>query len=383
MRAAAATRPVAPPTSCEVALPGGRLTVNVRRAEQPLETLCSFAARANPKRPHLIVSRVLGRHLPARPSAMRAASDALAAKLPDDLPGPVLLIGLAETAVCLGQSVHEAYVRRWGRRDVVFLPSTRQRADDRTLLVRFEEAHSHAPAHLLYAPDHPAARALASEARSLVLVDDELSTGATFVRLTQALTAAAPRLERLVALTLTDWSDSLWLREVAIAAESGSLLQGTLEWRGDGASPPPVLTATAGRLGHAPGAPRWGEGRADVLSEEAITPVLERLDPLPHALTVLGDGEFTYPPFRLAERLERAGHDVRMQAVSRSPVLPGGPIDSVQTLSDSYSSGAPMYLYGRRRTGAVLFCHETPPEALDQAFLQRIGARSVDFGSAA
>ncbi len=54
-------------------IPGGRLRVTTRRELLPLERLLGFAARANPKRPFLFVSRVLGRHVPVRPSQMRAS----------------------------------------------------------------------------------------------------------------------------------------------------------------------------------------------------------------------------------------------------------------------------------------------------------------------
>lgn len=36
-------------------------------------------------------------------------------------------------------------------------------------------------------------------------------------------------------------------------------------------------------------------------------------------LRIAGTGEFTCPPFPLAERLERAGHDVAVQATRWSP----------------------------------------------------------------
>ncbi|WP_460428185.1 phosphoribosyltransferase domain-containing protein [Azotobacter armeniacus] len=42
------------------------------------------------KRALLFVSCVLGRHIPARPSAVSASFDELAANIPDDLPDPVL-----------------------------------------------------------------------------------------------------------------------------------------------------------------------------------------------------------------------------------------------------------------------------------------------------
>ena len=66
-----------------------------------------FADTVNPKRAFLFVSKVLGRHIPVSPSIMRHAFTDLAELVPDDLPEPVLVIGMAETAVGLGAGVHQ------------------------------------------------------------------------------------------------------------------------------------------------------------------------------------------------------------------------------------------------------------------------------------
>jgi len=167
--------------------------VSVDEAAWPLDTLCTFAARRNPKRGFLVVSKVLGRHWPAAPATMRAAVRDLAARVPADLPGPVVVVGLAETAVGLGQTLHAEL----GRGDALYLHSTRQLVDA-PLLGRFEEPHSHASAHLLYEPvvagfDAP---------RSLILVDDEVSTGTTLANLAAVLVARWPSIERIVAASL-------------------------------------------------------------------------------------------------------------------------------------------------------------------------------------
>src|SRR3546814_5484099 len=83
-----------------------------------LDAFCDFAARANPKRGFLIVSKVLGRHLPASPNAIRGAMDELGQKLPADLPGPIVFLGMAETATALGQGVFAAYLDRSEERRV-------------------------------------------------------------------------------------------------------------------------------------------------------------------------------------------------------------------------------------------------------------------------
>src|SRR3546814_6286586 len=70
----------------EIQLPTGTLELTTEE-NVDLDAFCDFAARANPKRGFLIVSKVLGRHLPASPTAMRKTMDQLGQKIPADLAG--------------------------------------------------------------------------------------------------------------------------------------------------------------------------------------------------------------------------------------------------------------------------------------------------------
>ncbi len=359
-----ATGPVAIP------LPGGTLHLDVARSLRPLDEFCAFAVRRNARRSFLIVSKLLGRHLPVRPSAMRAAARDLAGLIPTDLPGPMLVIGLAETAVCLGQSVHEELVRRG--REAGFVHSTRQRGDH-PLLCRFDEPHSHAASHLIYRPRGIDLGAI----RSLVLVDDEVSTGTTLANLARALVAVLPGVEQVAVASLTDWSvGSDWLTHMPRPAQSVSLLSGSLRWQAgpvpaDGEPAPPA----AGAFGTMP------DGDFGRLGATAFA--LPDPPPLPPgaALRIVGTGEFTYPPFLLAERLEQAGHDVVVQAASRSPVQIGGPIASALRFRDNYRAGVANYLYnaawgdGRRS----IICHETPPGSVDPELVDALNATTLHF----
>jgi len=55
---------------------------------------------------HLFVSKVLGKHWPVRPTVMREIHARLATQIAN-LPGPLLVIGMAETATALGRGVAE------------------------------------------------------------------------------------------------------------------------------------------------------------------------------------------------------------------------------------------------------------------------------------
>lgn len=359
-----------------VDLPAGTLTLDVDRSVAPLDRLCAFATRRNPRRAFLIVSRLLGRHIPARPSVMRGAMRDLAGMIPADLPQPILVVGLAETAICLGQGVHEELARR-GRR-AAFAHSTRQRIDCPPLC-RFEEPHSHASSHLVYRPEGVDLAGI----RSLLLVDDEVSTGVTLVNLAQALVAAIPTVERIVVASLTDWSGgSDWLERMPRPASCASLLSGSLRWDpGPGRPEPDEMMAAGGGFGTMAG--RGDSGRRGRAGASALR--------LPDAgglaldenarVRIVGTGEFTYPPFLFAERLERAGVDVVVQATSRSPVLVGGPIASALRFRDNYGADVPNFLYnaapgdGRRS----IICHETPPGSIDPDLVEALEATTLCF----
>ncbi|MFN3726679.1 MAG: phosphoribosyltransferase domain-containing protein [Allosphingosinicella sp.] len=359
----------------EVELPTGTLSLSVERALWPLDALCDFATRRNPKRAFLIVSKVLGRHIPAAPSLMRKSMRDLTAQVPDDLPGPVLVVGLAETAVCLGQGVYEELARRPGWNGL-YIHSTRQQVHA-PLLCRFEEPHSHASAHLIYRPESSDLDLV----RSLVLVDDEISTGTTLANLAGALAEHLPSLERIVAASLTDWSGGRdWLGLMPRPATSASLLSGRMTWEPNGS----VVDVEASTFDSA--APKLGIldqrrnfGRLG-WRDEAL-PLPEPQIPAGAPVRVVGTGEFTYPAFLLAERLEQAGHDVVMHSTTRSPALPGRAIRHILKFHDNYAPEIANFLYNCDPASPrlSLICHETP--GIDAQLVKALGATHLDFGA--
>jgi hypothetical protein len=304
---------------------------------------------------------------------MRASMRDLAAQVPD-LTGPTLVIGLAETAVCLGQGVYEELARRPAF-EGLYLHSTRQIVGA-PLLCRFEEPHSHASAHLIY---RPAGADLASF-HNLVLVDDEISTGTTLVNLAAALAEHLPGLKRIVAAVLTDWSgEAAWLRNMPRPAARASLLQGLLRWEPGDAPPPTDATAfasSAPALGRLDQRRNWG--RLGWSGEKLALPeVAAPAGPI----RVVATGEFTYPPFLLAEQLEQEGQDAVLQSTSRSPALPGGAIRHILAFEDNYDTGLPNFLYNAdpAEHRLSLICHETPARSIDPALVNALGATCISF----
>ncbi len=322
-----------------VDLPTGRLVLRGVAPER-VAALCDFAARANPKRGFLIVSRVLGRHLPTPPEALRAAADALAAQIPGDLPGPVLFCGMAETATGLAQSVWAAWRARHPDAASAYVQSSRQIAAGARILTRFEEGHSHAASHMVQvsADIEPALAA----ARSLVIVDDECSTGSTFVEAADALVAALPQIAAVHCASLTDWSAGGFLARMPRPAAAHSLIVGTLEWTPGAGQAAASLAPTANRHGTAPATGM--RSRTGLLAPEAADRASLTAQPGERVL-VLGDGEHAYEALRIAEDLAAQGAIAAVQSITRTPALIGHAMQSVTTLADAYGSGAMCHVY--------------------------------------
>jgi adenine/guanine phosphoribosyltransferase-like PRPP-binding protein len=304
----------------------------------PLAELAGLAVRDNPRRAHLVVSRVLGKHIPVEPATVLAAADRLAERvlvlLGDQ---PALVLGYAETAAALGHAVADELT------DADYLHTTRRPAPERRLIGEFTEPHSHATQHLLQ-PDVPW---WFQRDQPLVLVDDELTTGRTVAATIRTVHALHPRGQYIVA-TLVDLRDEDDRRMLAgVADELGtridvvSLAAGRIELppdvldRGRRAvaeldRPDPPIPPAAGPLRMIAadwptsvpegGRHGFGAGRRPAFAQ-AIAGVAAGL-PRDGRILVLGTEELMYAPLRLAAELDWLGAQVWFSSTTRSPVLP-------------------------------------------------------------
>ncbi|MFF8968353.1 phosphoribosyltransferase [Streptomyces sp. NPDC014995] len=203
--------------------------------DDELTDLLGLALRRNPKRAHLLVSNVLGKHVPQSPSVVYGYGFALGRRVRDLLgeeAGTAVVLGYAETATGLGHSVAD------GVGSAPYLHSTRRPVPGVAQAGGFEESHSHATSHLLL-PEDPA---LLVGDGPLVLVDDEFSTGNTVLNTIRDLHERYPR-RRYVVVALVDMRSSAdagrleeFAREIGarvdlVAAASGTVLlpEGVLE----------------------------------------------------------------------------------------------------------------------------------------------------------
>lgn len=351
----------------------GTIQVTGRPQNFLLEDLFDIAERRNPKRAFLFVSKVLGRHIPVSPSVMRQVYRQLAEQIPEGLTGPVLVIGMAETAVGLGAGVFDELRHRFS--ESVYLTSTRHPINGE-LLCEFKEEHSHATDHLIYLPDDPEMRRRVCEARTIVLVDDEATTGNTFINLLAALrgTHRLANLEQVVTVTLTDWSGDALTKRSSLPVTPVSLVTGHWQWTPNPDAPVPVMPSVNVTLrGAVPvtGKQSWGRLGMMVpardLGRHIVTFPGERV-------LVLGTGEFVWEPFLLSERLEAEGASVHYSSTTRSPIATGFAIQSAIAFTDNYGLGIPNFVYNvaHQTFDRILLCTETPAESVDQQLLSAL-----------
>ncbi|GAA2588562.1 hypothetical protein GCM10010399_18230 [Dactylosporangium fulvum] len=378
-----------------------RLGVTIRTTASPVgltvADLVGLALRRNPRRAHLLVSTVLGKHVPADPrlvlgaglllgalvgDLLRGASTpaaelgtqlrtaltpqdpgraAAAAALPAAVPigaESAVVIGYAETATGLGHAVADALG------GAVCLHSTRRAVPGIAPLGGFTEEHSHATEHLLL-PTDPA---VVLNDLPLVLVDDELSTGTTALNTIAMLHRLRPR-RRYVIATLVDMRSPADQQRMAQAAaaldthiEVVALVSGGLAFA-DTHVPvdvPPVGVPRRGTVEQLavdwpaglPETGRHGFTPADRARLDAvITDIAAKIPVDTGPLLVLGTEELMYTPLRLAAALADRLGDVRFSTTTRSPAVvvddPGYPLRSrlVFAAHDNPSDGGERFAY--------------------------------------
>lgn len=355
----------------------------------PLTELCDFGARRNPKRGFVFVSKVLGKHWPSRPWQMLAIHRELARQIPVTSEASILFVGMAETATGLGHAVFEAFLDRSPRAPALFLQTTRYPLDGAPP-IEFQEEHSHATQQYLYIPQAAKHRETLARAATAVLIDDEATSGKTFVNLAFALRKVCPVLRSIVPLVMTDFTQgSLPAKLMAVRGieqvHPVSLWCGAYEFARD-----PNVQVDAGAAAFAPVGcrrehisaytGRLGLDRSITLPTSMIDRCASLID-RPHVL-VVGTGECMHPSFRLALALEARGFDVRVQSTTRSPLMQAGAIVDVTQVVDPYGEGIPNYLYNASMSeGArMVIVHETREQARVKELVAQLDA--VEFNLA-
>ena len=368
-----------------IALPTGQLELAIEHSAFALDDLLGFAARANNKRGFLFLSKVLGKHWPVKPAVMRTIHEHMAAGVPFAA-GPVVFIAMAETAVGLGQGVFEAWLRANPGREALFLHTTRYRVGELPT-IEFAEAHSHAPRQFLHLPPDPRRLALLKSATTLVLVDDEASTGNTFFNLSNALHELNPGLARVHLSTITNFigadataalSERFGLAVTAASPVTGefTFIPGELAKEG----PPAQRFDPEADRGASAAFGRCGlDGPLSVPA--GLVNALASGIKSGERVLVLGTGEFMHGAYLLGGALEHQGVDVSVQSTTRSPILKWGAVSSALAFLDNYGEGVTNFLYNVSpgQYEHVFICHETAPNPALHQLAEVFNARLFHF----
>lgn len=304
-------------------------------APESVHDLVIPGLRRNPKRAHLLVSTVLGKHIAVPAAQVIAAGRRLGAQVAGLDVGEVDVLGMAETATSLGHCVADSLAAR------VYLHTTRRSAASQWMYAQFQEGHSHATDHSV----QPSSPSVFDGRRPLVIVDDEISTGDTALAAITALQQRQHR-DRYVVASLVDMRTRAQQQGVQEAANAmGTSVEFVSLSRGrvvlpDGltervcALPAPPLDVpgdNAGSVLHValpwpkdvPEGGRHGFLHTDRTGFEAAAVTTQEhlalhLDPT-RPILVVGHEELMYLPLRLADYLTGRGFQAKFQTTTRSP----------------------------------------------------------------
>ncbi len=373
--------------------------------------LFKMATRINKKRQFLFVSTVLGKHLAVQPQVPILTGALLAMMYYERLTGKepllvqsvvqamqnrdnvqeilqqveelglelaedVLFIGFAETATALGHAVFNVF-----KSNATYIHTTRELVPELEPFVTFEEEHSHATSHRVYC-EQPEKLL---QAKQIVLIDDEITTGNTVVNIIETLQRKFPHVQRYSVLSILDWRSSKQRAMFAqleaqwgITIDFVAIMSGHFTCEGT-----PLLTsnqvaatlpqtadiallsvdevveqkqyhsiAENGVINRAPY--MLATGRFTITAEQhvaqkktlqAIAAQLRALRTGGPAL-VIGTGEFMYVPMQIATGL---GQEVYFQSTTRSPIYcaddPSYTITDKIAFESPENNGVENYLY--------------------------------------
>lgn len=373
------------------------------------DSLFKMAARINKKRSFLFVSPVLGKHLPVNPSVSLLIGRALALVYSGQieqyqeqirevlneptmrknfniehmkdavitLDRPITVIGFCETATALGQAFFESFAS-----PARYIHTTRKLID-REAILSFEEEHSHATAHRVYAEDPD----FFKDDTEVVLVDDEVTTGKTNLNIIRDIIRMFPQKKKFTIVSILDWRSREnqqafreLEQELGIQINEVSLLKGTVEEIGriEALKEDSLITDKESaafmlqkpfkkklpRLSYSLAPVEVGEkieipayltatGRFGLAErqyeEEQLIQIGAQLKSLRQegSALVLGTGEFMYLPMRIASLM---GENVLFHTTTRSPILSriqlNYPIFNKREFPSPEQSGVTNYVYG-------------------------------------
>ena len=334
----------------------------------------------NSKRPYLLVNPLQAKHIPVSPTAALDMMGALGGRLAEQYPGTKLVLGFAETATAIGAAVAASMGP-----DCIYLHTTREDFPQAEAWLEFREEHSHAVEQKL--PGDRLEGWLAAT-DTVILVDDEISTGKTLRNMVAELEGRYPQLaeKQIVAASILNRvspENQRLLEEAGIRSaclvklpqeDYAALVEGLAVGEAPAVEPVTEVfhsqTMECGKLLD----PRLGlpvgayQANCAQLAQAFLAGPGQALLP-GSRVTVLGTEECMYPALTLGRALEEKGCTVFCHATTRSPIGVCGredyPVRSGAKLPSFYDATRATYLYNMEACDAVVVVSDTPVEGTE------------------
>ncbi|MGN0691251.1 MAG: phosphoribosyltransferase domain-containing protein [Oscillospiraceae bacterium] len=323
-----------------------------------LDKLTGLALRENnAKRKNLIVNNYQAKHVPSVPSETLRLFERLAEQIklsPSD--GKVMVIGFAETATAIAAAI-SAHIG-----DCIFMHTSREDIPREYCVADFSEEHSHASEQFLFSEKGDD---IFCGIKHIIFAEDELTTGKTILNLINLLKPKTDPDCRFSAASIINGMSEQNLNEFkkrGIDVYRLIKLENSIEDmnRELNISPLPdhsenrVCGSVRESLIFGKADPRTGciaseyESAVQALIKSFFNKFSDELTKT-MSIDVIGTEECMYPAIKLAEALEKTGHDVRSHSTTRSPIVPsasaGYPLYERYKLHSFYNGRRTTYLY--------------------------------------
>ena len=351
----------------------------------------------NNKRPYLLVNPLQAKHIPVSPSEAMEMMTSLGKLVAEKYSEARLVIGFAETATAIG-----AVVAKTISDECYYIHTTRENVRNAKEYAFFSEEHSHATEQKLVSDD---LEKMLSKTETVILVDDEFSTGKTLINMVNRLRndylvlaekkiVAASIINRLSEANIQRWHNE--------KIESVCLLKLPETDYSDYVNPIAV-TAAAIPIGKDIDSttkmtiikqnfpdPRNGVNVShyyeSCISKVAL--IQKRTDLRDKNVLILGTEECMLPALLIGKEIENEKEvsSVKCHATTRSPIgicnVQGYPIRSGFSIPSFYDSNRNTFIYNLQQYDVVIIVSDTTAsyeQALYElsAILKELGCKEI------
>lgn len=345
----------------------GTLTLEVINSLVDPTLLFDVAIRPYSRRPYLLISKPAARQIPIRPSFMNSMVSLLVDQI-TDIESPVLVIGMAEGGIAPGANLHRELISR--SLESYYTCSTRMRLD-KEILFQFEEAHKWALPHKIYLSTDTT---IYDRIKTIVIVEDEITTGNTTMNLLQNIVDSNrfKNLKKIIPAAFADWSQAAADKRFLGLSSSVSLLTGSVKHKNISPNPVSPEVYEWGKIIDNINLDKdWGRLTSKTVNDWLLTDFICKPG---EKILVIGTTEYSWPPFMLADRLEKQGADVEFVIAQQNTLTIGEPIKHTFVFRDNYGLDIDNFLYNVdvEKYEKIIYCAETPEDSIDRKLINHL-----------